>query len=269
LSHGAIKLFFILLNGMVDFMDFYYRLPIYIFFGLLPSLIWLFYYLQKDLHPEPKRMIVKIFFYGVLITIPVFFIQIGLFSVLNQLREAGLFDGWPIIAEIIKWFFVIALTEETLKYVVVKFQILKSPEVDEPLDFMLYMVVVALGFAALENALYLFSPVDHVTVGQVLQATITIAIIRFVGATFLHTLCSALVGYCIAKGSLLGIKGRSMVIMGIVIAAGLHGLYDFSIITLSAPLDFLIPGTIILVLAGFIMYDFDGIQKVRGICKLS
>lgn len=249
-------------------VEFYYRLPLYVFFGLLPSLIWLFYYLQKDLHPEPKQMIVKIFLYGVLITIPVFFIQISLFMVFNQLKESGIFDGWPIIADIIKWFFVIALTEETLKYLVVKFAVLKSIEMDEPLDFMLYMVVVALGFAALENALYLFSPVDQ-TINQVLQATFTITVIRFVGATFLHTLCSALVGYSMAKASLIGRRGRSIVIFGILMATLLHGLYDFSIITLSSPFNFIIPSAVILGLAGFIMYDFDGIQKVKGICKLS
>lgn len=249
-------------------VEYYYRLPLYIFFGLLPSLVWLFYYLGKDLHPEPKRMILTVFFWGALVTIPVFFIQIGLFSILSKIEGFGLFGGWTIIADIVKWFAVIALTEETFKYLVVKFQILKSGELDEPLDIMLYMVVAALGFAALENTLYLFSPVDHLTLSQILQMTVTVTLIRFIGATFLHTLCSALVGYCIAKKSLMAKGGRGLVVAGVIAAAILHGLYDFSIINLSSPLNAIIPGVVILSLAAFIMYDFDGIQKVRGICKL-
>ena len=39
---------------------------IYVILGLLPSLTWLSYYLTKDLHPEPKKMILKIFLWGAL-----------------------------------------------------------------------------------------------------------------------------------------------------------------------------------------------------------
>lgn len=250
-------------------VEYYYRIPLYVTFGLLPSLIWLFYYLRKDVHPEPKQMILKVFFYGVIVTVPVFILQISLFSVLGYVKDAGFFDGWPIIADIIKWFVVIAFTEEMLKYLVVKFSVLTSVELDEPLDFMLYMVVAALGFAALENVLYLVSPVNHGNFGEMLKATVGIAIIRFVGATFLHTLCSALVGYCLAKVSITGAKGRGIVAGGIMAATVLHGLYNFSIINFAPPLNFLIPGAIIFGLAMFIMYDFDGIQKLQGICKLN
>src|SRR3989344_4984826 len=140
----------------------YYRLALYIFFGVLPSLVWLFYYLRKDLHPEPKRMIIKVFLYGVLITVPVFFIQVGLSGLLKQLQYLPLFASFPIIIDIIKWFIVIALVEEVLKYLVVKTIVFRSGELEEPLDIMLYMVVVALGFAALENIFYLLpSTIDN------------------------------------------------------------------------------------------------------------
>ncbi len=44
--------------------------PIYIFFGLAPSFIWLLFFLRKDAHPESNPMILKIFFYGMLAAFP-------------------------------------------------------------------------------------------------------------------------------------------------------------------------------------------------------
>lgn len=247
----------------------YYRIPLYILFGIIPSLTWLFYYLQKDLHPEPKKTIIKIFFYGVLITIPVFLLQVVLSALLAQLNTLGIFDGYPIIAEIIKWFVVIAFTEELLKYVVVKLAILNNGELDEPLDIMLYMVVSALGFAALENVLYLFSPIDNLPLGAVIKTAATVTFIRFVGATFLHTLCSGLLGYFMALGSLRPIKKNFLFMHGLLLATLLHGLYNFSIMSVSAPLNLLIPLFVVGGLAAFMLYDFDEIKKVKGICKLT
>lgn len=246
----------------------YYHLILYVLFGILPSLIWLFYYLRKDLHPEPKKIILKLFFYGALVTIPVFIIQSGLSELLDQVKASGILDGYPIVADIIKWFVVIALTEELLKYLVVRQVILKNSEIDEPLDIMLYMVVVALGFAALENILYLFSPIDQISFNAILATTVTISFVRFVGATFLHTLCSALIGYFVALASVRAHEHYRLTIIGILAAGLLHGLYDFSIITLSRPMNFVIPLIVVIGLVIFMIYDFDEIKKVKGICKL-
>src|SRR3989344_2187217 len=246
------------------------HLTIYILFGILPSLVWLFYYLKKDLHPEPKREILKLFFYGAIITIPVFLVQMGLSSILEQIKVSGILDGFPIIADILKWFIVIALTEEFLKYFVVRQVILKESTLDEPLDVMLYMVVVALGFAAVENILYLFSPVSHsyFDLNKVLGLTMIISFIRFIGATFLHTLCSALIGYFLALASIRPQKKRLLVATGIILASLLHGFYDFSIITLAGPMNFIVPSLIIIGLVAFMVYDFNEIKKIKGICKL-
>src|SRR3989344_3790840 len=150
----------------------YFRILLYITFGILPSLIWLFYYLRKDLHPEPKKMILTIFLLGCLITIPAFFIQIGLTQLLKQLEIYPIFASNPAAISILKWFFVIAFVEEFLKYLVVKMNVLGSYVVDEPLDIMLYMVVAALGFTAVENLLYLL-PVNNLAANAVIGTTIT------------------------------------------------------------------------------------------------
>jgi len=245
-------------------------IPLFLFYimvGALPGLAWLFYYLRKDLHPEPKRMIVKVFTYGMLITIPVFFIQVGLSQLLQGVADYPLFLAHPILIDIIKWFLVIAFTEEFFKYAVVRLVVFRSEELDEPLDLMLYLVVAALGFATLENILYIFSPLNNAPFA-VIESAVLISFIRFIGATFLHTLCSGLVGYFMVLSTLRSKRKPVLVAIGIILATLLHGLYDFSIISLSSPIDILIPGLIIIALAIFMLYDFDDVKKLKGICKL-
>lgn len=240
-----------------------YSILIFIFFGVLPSLVWLSYYLRKDVHPEPKKMILKIFLWGALITLPVFFVQIGFTKLLDA------FSINTLIKSFLYWILIIAFSEELFKYLVVRAKAVNSPNLDEPLDVMLYMVVAALGFAALENVLYLFAPSDQMSFNQLINRSLVIVVIRFVGATFLHTLCSAVVGYALAM-SFCQEKGRYIYpVLGIAIATLLHGLYNFSIMTLDGYIKFAVPATIILTLAFLVFSGFDKLKKMKGICKIT
>jgi RsiW-degrading membrane proteinase PrsW (M82 family) len=239
-----------------------YNIIIYIIFGILPSLVWLSYYLTEDLHPEPKRMILKVFLFGVLITIPVFFVQIGLKNLLDQTNIS------PLAYNLIYWFLIISLSEEIFKYLVIRIKVVNSPNLDEPLDLMLYMVVAALGFAALENVLYLFVPEGQMSFNQLMTRTLIVDFIRFIGATFLHTLCSAVIGYYLAVSICQAKKKKIILAFGIFLAVGLHGLYDFSIMTLDSPIKFIIPTAIILTLALLVFIGFEKLKKMKGICKI-
>lgn len=244
-------------------MVFDYKIIIYIIFGILPSLTWLFYYLRKDLHPEPKKTIIRIFLWGALITIPVFFVQVGLAYLLELVNINAL------LTSIIYWFLIISFTEEFFKYVVVKVKILNSPDLDEPLDIMLYMVIAALGFAALENVLYLFSPIDQLSFTDLISRTLTISIVRFIGATFLHTLCSALMGYYMAI-SLFDKKNRYIKFaIGIFIATALHGIYDFSIMQLEGYAQVTVPIITIIALAFLVFSGFEKLKNKKGITILN
>ena len=246
----------------------YYRPILYICFGILPSLFWLLYYLRKDLHPEPKRIILKVFLYGIIITVPVFCLQLWLSGLLANLQSSGIFSQYPVIIDILKWFFVIALTEEVLKYIGLRFAVLKDDVLDEPLDIMLYMVIVATGFAGLENILYLFPSASVVSLDSVIKNTLLVSSTRFVGATLLHTLCSALLGYFLALSFLKTHQRVLLTITGIVLATTLHGLFDFSIITLPSPLNTVIPAMIIIGLTIFVFHAFDKLKKIKSICKI-
>jgi len=162
--------------------------------------------------------------------------------------------------EILYVFLGIALTEEVFKYLIVKKQVMKDPEFDEPVDIMLYMIISALGFAALENLLILFP-----LTGQFLE-TALLSSFRFIGATFLHALCSGTIGFFLAL-SFLRTKYRfKLRIAGITTAVVLHGLYDLSIIKIEGNLKFVIPIIILIGLAIFVSLGFKKVKKLKSIC---
>ena len=255
-----------------------YNIIIFIFFGVLPSLTWLFYYLTKDLHPEPKKMIIKIFLWGCLITVPVFFIQIGLtFLLTGKIDPTDIPSPYtlhldttnPALYVLIYWFLVIALSEELFKYLVVRLKVVGSSDLDEPVDLMIYMVVAALGFAAVENILYLFTPSGQMSFDQLISRTLIIDFVRFIGATFLHTLCSATIGYSLAMSFCSAKKKLLIMLSGILLAMVLHGLYNFSIMTLDGYIRYIIPATVILTLAILVFLGFEKLKKMKGICKIN
>jgi len=232
--------------------------PIYLFFGVLPSAIWLLFYLRKDSHPESNRMILKIFFYGMLIAIPTVLIEIGILGDVEKLILS------PFSMSILKIFVGVALIEEFLKYLVVREKVIIHHEFDEPLDTMLYMIIAALGFAASENILILFSQGPN----SLFQDTLSISLFRFVGATFLHALCSGAFGYFLAWSYYEPKNKMKFAIVGIGLATLLHGLYNFSIMKMNDSLKFFVPLVILIGLAIFVSLGFKKLKKIKSVCKI-
>jgi len=236
--------------------------PLYIFFGLVPSVIWLLFYLRKDIHPEPNLQVIRIFFYGMLVAIPAVFLERGFFEITASLLFSNTLS--PLLIIILNTFIGVALIEETLKYLVVRGKVLRSADFDEPTDALLYMIIAALGFAALENILILFPLGPKFLAGE----AFSISILRFLGATFLHALCSGTVGFFLAL-SLFETKNRiKLLATGLGIACLLHGLYNFSIMEIEGGLKFLIPIIILITLALFVSLGFKRLKKIKGVCKI-
>ncbi len=213
--------------------------PSYIFLGLAPSVIWLLFYLRKDRHPEPKSMILKIFFWGMLSALPAIFIENGIAIELAKISLS------PSLMLILSNLLGAALVEEVLKYLVVRGEVMRTKEFDESIDAMLYMIVAALGFAASENVLILL----EIAPSFVLRQTLLVMGLRFLGAVFLHALCSAVVGFWIAVSfSRYREEKFRFVGLGLFIAICLHGFFNFFIIK-GGTLGFLVPVFIIVSLA--------------------
>jgi len=227
---------------------------LYIVFGILPSLIWLNFYLRRDVRPEPKLMILKIFCYGMLATIPAIFLETAIFGEFSKLNFSS------SVIFILNVFLGVALVEESLKFLMVKFGVLKNPEFDEPIDAMIYMITAALGFAAGENILILV-PLKYHLFSEIFD----VSLLRFLGATFLHALSSGICGFFIGL-SFFNTKRRwRLVSIGLVLAILLHGFYNFSIMKGEGSLKILIPLLLLLTSAIFVSFGFKKLRKLAKI----
>ena len=230
-----------------------------------PGLIWLFYFLRKDAHPEPRKMILVVFFLGMLSAL----LAAGL-EILFQHLPIGdiIFAGGPqsYIFIFLQIVFGVALVEEALKYAVVRLKVLRNSALDEPIDVLLYMIIAALGFATMENILIFLSPEMFF---YTIEETLTLAAFRFISATFLHALVSGTVGFFLAL-SFCKIKfKRQLFFLGFAIAVLLHGLYNFSIMNLEGQLRFGVPLIIIAGLAIFIYFGIRHLKNIKSICKIN
>jgi len=190
-----------------------------IFVGFLPAIFWLWFWLKEDPHPEPRRILTLTFLAGMLVVpIALFFEQAAYKIFLNL----GLIVSTTFGALII---FVWAGIEEILKYLAAKWSALRRPEFDEPIDAPVYLITAAIGFAALENVFFLL---------KTFLATPELGLItgemRFLGATLLHIVTSAIVGVSIAFSFFHKEKKFRNVFWGLVLATSLHALFNLFII---------------------------------------
>ncbi len=183
--------------------------------GLIPALFWLWFWLREDKKkPEPYLLIAITFIAGMAVVplaLPLQKLAIELYS------DASLVLVWVII-------------EEVLKYAVAVALILWNRAVDEPIDMVIYMITIALGFSALENTLFLLTSIGD---GDYVNSALT-GSFRFLGATLLHVLASGTVGVFLAfafyKSKLAQIIYG---MVGLFVAIVLHALFNFVIMEAS------------------------------------
>lgn len=213
--------------------------------GVLPALLWLWFWLKQDKkRPEPRGLILLAFVVG-MIAVP---------AVLPFERLADSYFSGTIV--IIIW----SALEEIFKYTFAYFAVLRRKAMDEPVDAVIYMITVALGFAALENTLFLINPI---TEGNFMDTVIN-GNLRFLGATLLHTLSSATIGVMIALSFYRKKALKKMyVIYGLILAILLHSLFNFFIMKGSGDklltiFIFVWIGIVILILL------FEKIKRIRN-----
>ena len=180
--------------------------------GLMPALVWLFFWLFEDrCEPEPKRYILLSFVCGI-IAVP--------FILPVEQHAAAFFSGNVLL---LIW----AASEELFKFAAAYFGGLRWRAFDEPLDAVIYMVTAALGFSAAENALFMLSPLLQ---GDILRGVVMIDL-RFIGASLLHTLASATIGISIALAWSKGARvRREAALGGVILAVLLHWCFNIFIL---------------------------------------
>ena len=185
--------------------------------GLIPALAWLFFWIRSEEKGdrEPVRLVLIVFIVGMLSV----FIAIPL----EHLVEPYLQNK---IALMVSW----ASIEELIKYVVVAIIIRNNIYVNDPIDFPMYLIAGALGFAGLENILFLMNPELVNNVGsQFLTGNL-----RYLGSTLLHAVSTAFVGIGIGLSYSSGWRNLFIYLLGGLIAAvTLHSVFNLFIMNAS------------------------------------
>ena len=154
---------------------------------ILPSILIILFFVYSDRFKEPTKEIVKVFFLGIFITIPAYFLNTYLSEIWYSTNAS---EG------LISSFLTAAPVEEGLKLSVLYFFVYKMKDFNEPIDGIVYGVTASLGFATLENIYYVYLLSDYLN-----STETSLAILRAFTAIPAHGVFGAAMGYFFMKYS--------------------------------------------------------------------
>lgn len=195
-------------------------------------LIFSYIYFRDKYEKEPVIILLKGFAAGVLLIIPILFIEkfLGKFSI-----------GFaPILKAAWDGFIDASATEELLKFIAVFVLFWRERNFNEKFDGIVYAVAVSLGFAAIENFIYVY------------QGTMSTGFFRAFTAVPGHALFGIIMGYYIGMARFVRWRRSGYLAKAILVPWFFHGLYDFFILSGHPVLNFLfIPLMLIMLVMGF------------------
>ncbi|RDY26069.1 protease PrsW [Romboutsia weinsteinii] len=172
--------------------------------------LWL--YIKDKYEKEPIRLLIKYFLIGALMS----FIGIGLEEFLVKIN---IFDGYYYI--IYMSFIVAGLTEEGLKAIALIPNLLREKNFNEKLDGIIYSAYLSLGFATIENIIYILFEKSS----QAFQ----VGLIRAVISVPTHMMFAIAMGYYVSKYKYENNKNkkREYMVMALLVPILSHGAFDF------------------------------------------
>ena len=177
--------------------------------ALAPVIIIAFYIYYRDKYEkEPLGMLVKGLLLGAVIVLPIVLIEFGLKSFENQLPFPTFYEA----------FVVAAFTEELFKYAAVLLLIWKNKNFNERFDGIVYATFVSLGFAALENILYVLDKGAGIGIGR--------AFLSVPG----HALFGIFMGYQLGLAKFVPTERPKRLLLAFFIPFICHGIYDYLVL---------------------------------------
>jgi RsiW-degrading membrane proteinase PrsW (M82 family) len=176
--------------------------------SLAPVFIILFYiYFRDKYEKEPFGLLVKSVIAGVLIVLPVFFAERLLMALMPPLGKVG--------TAAYQAFVVAGATEEAFKFLAIYLLVWRNPSFNEKFDGIVYSVFVSLGFAAVENVLY------------VMDGGMQTAMVRALTAVPAHALFGVTMGYYLGIARMYDELKKAYLLRALLFPILLHGIYDF------------------------------------------
>ncbi|MBG7631223.1 MAG: PrsW family intramembrane metalloprotease [Bacteroidetes bacterium] len=173
------------------------------------AIIILYIYLKDKYEKEPKRILISSFLLGAFVSVIITTILYVFFDYFLPLPNET-----SIWQQFIKAFFIVALIEEFSKYVIVRYFAQPKKAFNEPFDGIVYAVMVSMGFAVLENVLY------------VTNGGYQVALLRAFTAVPAHATFAVLMGYFMGKAKFSNNRIK-LNLTGLFLAIVFHGTYDF------------------------------------------
>lgn len=212
--------------------------------SILPIVLIAIYYYKKDTLKEPKKLLRKLFFSGMLsgvLVIIISYITILFFPTYASIENANMFKIF------IYSFVFVALIEEVCKWLMIYKISYHHRDFDQLYDIILYSVLVGLGFACLENLLYTTS-----------ANNIWVAVFRGITAIPAHACFQTFMGYYLTLAKFKKGNQNKYKNLSLIIPVLLHGTYDF----------LLLSGNIVLVCSFFIFIVFLFIITIIKVKKI-
>ena len=210
---------------------------------ILPSILIILFFVYSDKFKEPRGEIIKVFLYGILITIPAYF--------LNTYISDFFYSSTRVSENLISSFLTAAPVEEGLKLSVLYYLVYKMKDFNEPVDGIVYGVTVSLGFATLENFYYVYLLADYYE-----TTSMSLAILRSLSAVPAHAVFGVFMGYFFMKYAF--IKKGDNLFFAFIVPFVLHGCYN-----LFASSNFIISLTLILVSWIIALRMFSRLKKTQ------
>ena len=176
----------------------------------LPAALWMYLFYRSDRYQrEPGILVARTFLVGGLVGLAFAFTYSGPSFIRSALVMAVV--AAPIV-------------EETAKFLVVKWTVYRRPEFDEPVDGMVYAAAAALGFASVENIVYVLSGYLESGTG----AAFYVMAGRSVLSVPAHALFSTIWGLGLGwqKGRR-GLKPRLIVLLSLLGAMAMHAAFNW------------------------------------------
>jgi RsiW-degrading membrane proteinase PrsW (M82 family) len=168
-------------------------------------------YFRDKYEREPIRLLVYALVAGAFTVIPILFLEQFLDSF------TMFFPG--LLAAAWKAFVVAGFSEELFKYIALYLLIWRSPEFNDKFDGIVYAVFVSLGFAAVENILY------------VTGSGVTTGISRAITAVPAHAIFGITMGFYFGMAKFFEKQRRQLKQKALLYPIVLHGIYDFILFT--------------------------------------
>lgn len=191
--------------------------------GVAPGLALLsYFYLKDEYETEPISVVSKSFIFGALLVFPLMFIQyVFETEMVFQVSWLNAFISSSLLEEFFKWF-------------VLYYTVYKHISFDEPYDGIVYGAAVSLGFATVENILYLVANGFEHAIGRALLPVSS------------HALFGVIMGFYLGKSKFSSAKNRRWIFLSFFIPYFLHGTYDFILFSQTNWIQYIVPFMIFL-----------------------